>query len=112
MDVAPLFPVPKYYPPEDQQLRTESLVFWKGVTDAILSKQFSLATTLKQEIEEKQREKARDRERRGVEWKPRFFTGAVTPVGQPDLTKEGEDVLKGMLNEEYALSEPAEYGAM
>jgi oxysterol-binding protein-related protein 9/10/11 len=82
------------------------------VTDAILSKQFSLATTLKQEIEQKQRDAAADREKRGIEWKPRFFTGAVTPVGKPDLTKEGEEVLKGMQKEEYDLAEPTVYGAM
>jgi hypothetical protein len=78
----------------DIQLENESLKFWGGVTDAIHSKQFSKATAIKHEIEERQREKAKERDESGVEWTPRFFTGAVTPLGKPELTADGEVALK------------------
>jgi hypothetical protein len=50
-------------PPTEKQLPHESLQLWGEVTKAILSKQYSRATTVKQELEEAQREKAREREK-------------------------------------------------
>jgi len=111
IDLNPLYPVPKIVPPLEQQLPNESRKFWEKVTDAIVSKQYGLATTLKQEIEERQRQKAAERKAKESEWQPRFFTGAVTPVGKPDLTKDGEEVLKGLHKDEFVLKENAEYGA-
>lgn len=70
-----------------------------------------MATTLKTEIEEKQRQKAAERKAADKEWQPRFFTGAVTPVGKPDLTKDGEEALKGLHEENYDLPPNQEYGA-
>lgn len=105
MDLAPLSVSPKLLPPPSAQLPNESLNFWSGVTDAIKSKQFSRATVLKQEIEEKQREKARERERDGKEWKPRFFTGAVTPLGRPELTSEGREVLERLQRGEWGIED-------
>jgi hypothetical protein len=87
------------------QLPNESIRFWSGVTKAISAKQFSLATTIKQEIEERQREKARKREEDHIEWKPRFFVGAVTPLGRPELTEEGREVLKNCQLEKWELKE-------
>lgn len=81
------------------------------MTNAIVGKQFSLATTLKTEIEEKQRTKAAERKAADKEWQPRFFTGAVTPVGRPDLTADGEEALKGLHAENYKLAENKEYAA-
>ncbi|KAF2129912.1 hypothetical protein P153DRAFT_385145 [Dothidotthia symphoricarpi CBS 119687] len=111
IDLNPLFPLPKSVPPLDQQLSNESLKFWEGVTSAIVNKQFGLATTLKQEIEEKQRQKAAERKTADKEWKPRFFTGTVTPAGKPDLTKEGEEALRGLHEERYQLQPGTENGA-
>jgi hypothetical protein len=98
-------------PPLEQQLPNESLKFWDNVTNAIVGRQYSLATTLKTEIEEKQRQKAAERKATNEEWKPRFFTGAVTPVGRPDLTADGEEALKGLHSENYQLQPNQEYGA-
>lgn len=81
------------------------------MTNAIVGKQYGLATTLKQEIEEKQREKAAERKAADKEWKPRFFTGAVTPAGKPDLTKDGEEALRGLHEERYELAPNVENGA-
>lgn len=111
IDLAPLNPVPKVVPPLEEQLPNESLKFWEAVTNAIVGKQFSLATSLKTEIEENQRAKAAERKAESKEWQPRFFTGAVTPVGRPDLTKDGEEVLKGLHTENYKLAENKVYGA-
>ncbi|KAF2466647.1 oxysterol-binding protein-like protein [Lindgomyces ingoldianus] len=111
IDLNPLFPVPKIVPPIDQQLPNESRKFWQNVTAAIVNKQYSQATALKQEIEEKQRQKAAERKEVGRDWQPRFFTGAVTPVGKPDLTSDGEEVLRGLHKDSWALEENKEYGA-
>lgn len=111
IDLHPLHPVPKVIPPMEQQLPNESLKYWDGVTNAIVNKQYSLATTLKQEIEERQRTKAAERKAQGKEWQPRFFTGAVTPVGKPDLTQDGEKALKGLHEGRYDLEPNKELGA-
>ncbi|ORY12782.1 oxysterol-binding protein-like protein [Clohesyomyces aquaticus] len=111
IDLNPLFPVPKIVPPIEEQLPNESRKFWEGVTNAIVNKQYSMATTLKQEIEEKQRAKAAERQAANKQWQPRFFTGAVTPVGKPDLTPDGEEVLKGLHKDDYKLAPNVELGA-
>ena len=111
IDLNPLDPIPKIVPPLEEQLPNESLKFWDGVTNAIVGKQYGVATTLKTEIEEKQRAKAAERKAADKEWKPRFFTGAVTPVGKPDLTKDGEEALKGLHTENYKLPPNEEYAA-
>ncbi|KAF2198613.1 oxysterol-binding protein-like protein [Delitschia confertaspora ATCC 74209] len=111
IDLNPLFPVPKIIPPMEEQLPNESRKFWQKVTDAISNKQYSLATTLKQELEERQRQKAAERKDRGAEWQPRFFTGSVTPVGKPDLTKDGEEALKGLHTGNFKLEPNKELGA-
>jgi oxysterol-binding protein-related protein 9/10/11 len=102
---------PKLLPPNDAQLPNESLKFWSGVTEAIRTKQFSHATTLKQELEERQREKAKEREEQGIPWKPRFFTGAVTPLGKPELTEDGREVLDGLHQGNFKLKESDVLGA-
>ncbi|KAL1601834.1 hypothetical protein SLS60_006749 [Paraconiothyrium brasiliense] len=111
IDLDPLFVIPKNIPPIEEQLPNESRKFWEGVTNAIVNKQYSLATTLKQEIEDKQRKKAAERKETGKDWQPRFFTGAVTPVGRPDLTPDGEEVLKRLHEDKYALEPNKEYAA-
>jgi hypothetical protein len=95
----------------EQQLPNESRKFWQGVTDAIVGKQYSLATTLKQEIEERQRQKAAERKAQDKEWQPRFFTGALTPVGKPDLTEDGRLALKGLHEGRFELEGNKELGA-
>lgn len=105
MDLVPLSVAPKILPPENIQLPNESLRFWSGVTEAITARQFNRATTLKQEIEETQRVKAKKREETGKEWQPRFFTGAVTPLGRPELTDEGKQVLKNLHDGSWDLEE-------
>lgn len=111
LDLNPLYPVAKNIPPIEEQLPNESRKFWEGVTNAIVNKQYSLATTLKQEIEENQRNKAAERKTADKEWQPRFFTGAVTPAGKPELTKDGEEALRGLHDDKFKLEPNKEYGA-
>ncbi|KAJ5971090.1 Oxysterol-binding protein [Penicillium vulpinum] len=111
IDITPLLPVPKTLPPSEEQLSNESLKFWSGVTTAIVDRQFNQATKLKQDIEERQRQRAAERIEKGIEWNPRFFTGALTPLGKPELTDEGQKVLQGIRSGEFALTESTVQGA-
>ncbi|KAK5157631.1 hypothetical protein LTR04_005386 [Oleoguttula sp. CCFEE 6159] len=111
VDLNPLFPLPKIIPPEDSQLPNESRRFWSGVTEAIINKQYTQATNIKQELEERQREKAAERKARNAEWQPRFFTGVTTPVGKPELSADGREALHGLQMGEWRLKESAETGA-
>ncbi|RDW77278.1 hypothetical protein BP6252_05331 [Coleophoma cylindrospora] len=105
IDLTPLNVASKLLPPMEQQLPNESLRFWSGVTEAINARQFARATTIKQELEERQREKAKQRVDAGVEWQPRFFTGVVTPLGKPDLSEEGKEVLANLHEGKWDLKE-------
>ncbi|KAL4792311.1 hypothetical protein BDV19DRAFT_256753 [Aspergillus venezuelensis] len=111
IDITPLFPVAKSLPPDENQLSNESRKFWSGVTEAILDKKYSQATKLKVEIEDRQRQKAAERQEKNEEWKPRFFTGAVTPLGKPALSDEGIKALEGLRAAEYQLEESEIKGA-
>ncbi|KAK2750899.1 hypothetical protein FQN55_001471 [Onygenales sp. PD_40] len=105
IDISPLFPVNKVIPPDEQQLPNESRKFWSQVTAAISKKQYSLATKLKHELEERQRQLAAARKEKNEEWKPRFFTVSVDASGKPDLTEEGERVLRGLHEGNFELEE-------
>ncbi|RDW87195.1 putative oxysterol binding protein (Orp8) [Aspergillus mulundensis] len=111
IDITPLFPISKTLPPEETQLSNESRKFWSGVTEAILNKRYSQATKLKVEIEDRQRQKAAERQENNEEWKPRFFTGAVTPLGKPSLSEEGLKALEGIRAQQYQLEESKIKGA-
>ncbi|KAI9359680.1 hypothetical protein DFJ73DRAFT_656471 [Zopfochytrium polystomum] len=56
-DLQQSFTHPKLVSPLPEQSPTESRRLWQGVTEAILRKDFSTATALKREIEERQRRK-------------------------------------------------------
>ncbi|CAF9911145.1 MAG: hypothetical protein GOMPHAMPRED_007322 [Gomphillus americanus] len=111
IDLDPLIPEAKTIPPEADQLPNESKRFWKDVTQAIVSKQYETGNKLKQDIEKRQRDKAAERKEASREWRPRFFTGAVTPVGRPDLTDDGRRAIDGLGKGDYKLTENEEYGA-
>lgn len=98
-------PEPKIIPPETEQLPNESVRFWSGVTAAIKSRQYGQATQLKQQLEERQREKAAARKEADEEWRPRFFTENMSSSGTPELTEEGRLALKGLYEGNYHLEE-------
>ncbi|CAJ2509269.1 Uu.00g142950.m01.CDS01 [Anthostomella pinea] len=103
IDLNPLAVAPKSLPPKEKQAENESLTMWDGVTQAILSKQFSKATNVKVELEEKQREKAREREKNNETFKPLFFDQVTDKGGKPDLTEKGRLVLERAQKEEWDL---------
>ncbi|KAI5286511.1 hypothetical protein KEM54_006731 [Ascosphaera aggregata] len=103
IDVLPLFPVPKEVPALEDQLPNESRKYWAGVTDAILTKEYGLATQRKQELEENKRREAAERKASGKEWKPRFFSGSVDASGKPELTEEGKKILKDLHENQFAI---------
>jgi len=105
VDLGPLYPTPKVVPPMEKQITNESQRFWDGVTRAIKNKQYSLATNIKQELEENQRVKAKEREQKNEEWRPRFFAGVTTPPGRPELTEEGRQVLTMLDQGKYDIPE-------
>ena len=111
IDLEPLLPAPKIIPPEADQLPNESRRFWRDVTAAILGRDFGQATKLKQAIEQRQREKAEERRQTNTEWHPRFFAGAVTPAGRPDLTDDGRAALQGLETDRLHLDPNNELGA-
>lgn len=88
-----------------EQLSYESRRFWKDVTQAILDKQFTLATKLKQDLEERQRERAAARQAQNQEWRPQFFAEVVAPAGKPSLTAEGVRALRGLHQDNFHLEE-------
>ncbi|KAF2155338.1 hypothetical protein K461DRAFT_292208 [Myriangium duriaei CBS 260.36] len=111
VDVNPLYPVQKTVPPDEKQLENESRKFWGDVTQAILDKEFGRATTAKQELEERQRQKAADRKARNAEWQPRFFTEAMLASGRPELSDEGRKALDGLHKGDWHLEPSSETGA-
>lgn len=112
IDANSLRPVPKIVPPEEYQLPNESRKFWHDVTESILAKQYSVATNKKQELEERQRERAAERKAQGKDWQPRFFTGVTEPKGKPELSEHGKKAMIGMGRDQWQLEPPEEYGAL
>lgn len=101
--MTPLSVASKIIPPEDKQLPHESLSLWSGVTKAIHAKQYSKATDIKLELEEAQREKAREREKTGETYQPVFFEHVVGNGGKPDLTEKGKQVLDKAQKNDWSL---------
>ena len=105
VDLVPLMPVPKIVPPPEEQLSNESRRFWQDLTTAMLAKRTADANKVKQDIEQKQRDKAEQRKKDGVEWEPRYFTKVAEDDGKPELTEEGKRLLEGMQKLHFELKE-------
>ncbi|RKF65037.1 Oxysterol-binding protein-like protein 1 [Erysiphe neolycopersici] len=105
IDLTPLYPAQKIVPPMSHQLPNESRRQWHSVTEAIKARQFGKATTLKLELEEKQRLKVKEREKNDKKWTPRFFVGALAPEGRPELTTEGKELLVNLQKDDWGLEE-------
>ncbi|KAG8529230.1 uncharacterized protein KY384_005865 [Bacidia gigantensis] len=105
VDLRPLFPEPKLIPPLTIQLPNESQRFWANVTTAIKDKKFTEATRLKQELEEKQRRIAKERENTENAFKPRFFTQTIEKDGKPDLSEEGKRTIQDLQEGKWEIKE-------
>ncbi|PWN48611.1 hypothetical protein IE53DRAFT_399359 [Violaceomyces palustris] len=80
--------------PLESQDAMESRRIWEPVTKAIHSKEFSEATKFKQKIEQKQRDAAAERKKKGEEFVPTFFDADISD-GRPKLTAAGREALDG-----------------
>lgn len=67
IDLTPLQPVPKTVCPISRQLPNESRRLWESVTSRLVSKEYGEATRAKHIIEQRQRDEAAERKRRGIE---------------------------------------------
>ncbi len=67
VDLAVLKVMPKSVRPLGKQLSHESRKLWEGVTNRLLKKEFGDATKVKLAIEQKQREEAAERKKKGLE---------------------------------------------
>ncbi|SJX63197.1 related to OSH6-member of an oxysterol-binding protein family [Sporisorium reilianum f. sp. reilianum] len=87
-------PISKAVRPLSAQDEMESRRIWEPVTTAILAKKYSEATKHKQDIEQRQRNVAAERKRKGETFIPRFFDADISD-GRPKLTEEGRKALDG-----------------
>lgn len=67
IDLSTLHIIPKFVRPLEKQLPFESRKLWESVTHNLLKKEFSEATRAKITIEQKQRDDAAERKKKGVE---------------------------------------------
>lgn len=73
LDLTTLQVVPKSVRPLEKQDARESRRLWDSVTSRLLSKEYSEATREKVAIEQKQRDEAAERKRKGVTFVFSFF---------------------------------------
>lgn len=83
IDLAPLRSVPKMVRPISKQHQTESRKLWESVTSRLLRKEFGEATRAKHVIEQRQRDEAAERKRRGVEC-VNFSSSLSLPTSVPE----------------------------
>lgn len=67
IDLSTLLVVPKEVRPLEKQLPRESRKLWENVTSNLLKKEYSEATREKVAIEQRQRDEAAERKRKGIE---------------------------------------------
>jgi len=99
IDISTLHVIPKTVRPLEKQLPNESRKLWENVTSRLLLKEYSDATKHKLAIEQKQRDDAAERKRKGQTFLPRYFDPDISS-GLPTLTAEGQKALEEELKEE------------
>ncbi|KAK2164135.1 hypothetical protein LSH36_68g05061 [Paralvinella palmiformis] len=65
--------IKKKVPPIDQQEEFESRRLWKEVTYNLKAKNIEIATQYKHQLEQQQRDEARERKEHGLKWETKFF---------------------------------------
>jgi hypothetical protein len=76
LDLSTLAVIPKAVRPLERQHPRESRKLWENVTDKLVKKEFSEATKEKVTIEQRQRDEAAERKRKGVECVVSFLSFA------------------------------------
>ncbi|KAF9064281.1 hypothetical protein BDP27DRAFT_1333809 [Rhodocollybia butyracea] len=98
IDLSTLWVVPKQVRPLEKQLPTESRKLWDGVTSRLMRKEFSEATKEKVAIEQKQRDDAAERKKKGTTFVSQYFDSDISS-GVPTLTEEGQKAIEEELSE-------------
>ncbi|KIJ29302.1 hypothetical protein M422DRAFT_188714 [Sphaerobolus stellatus SS14] len=98
IDLSTLHVIPKSVRPLSKQTSNESRKLWEKVTTNLLKKEYNEATKYKLAIEQRQRDVAADRKKKGVEFQPVFFEKDFE-TGEVKLTPEGEKAVKAELDE-------------
>ncbi|KAF8237388.1 hypothetical protein L208DRAFT_1247942 [Tricholoma matsutake] len=98
MDLSTLRVIPKSVRPLEKQLPFESRKLWESVTDNLLKKEFSEATRAKIAIEQKQRDDAAERKKKGLEFVPQYFDKDISN-GYAALTAAGLAAIEEELKE-------------
>ncbi|KAH7908645.1 hypothetical protein BJ138DRAFT_1174081 [Hygrophoropsis aurantiaca] len=107
VDLSTLHIVPKVVRPLDKQLPNESRNLWDGVTSRLVNKEYGDATKYKLAIEQKQRDEASERKRKGVEFIPSYFEKDISS-GVPVLTEAGKKAIDEELAEDSSACEEGE----
>ncbi|KAL9936665.1 hypothetical protein V8E36_004733 [Tilletia maclaganii] len=93
LNIPDLDTIPKNVRPLKAQGELESRRIWEPVISAILSKQYGEATKAKQVIEQRQRDIAAERRRKGEVFVPQYFETDIED-GRPKLTQAGREALE------------------
>lgn len=101
IDLTPLRAVPKMVRPIAKQQPTESRRLWESVTSRLLRKEFGEATRAKHNIEQRQRDEAAERKRRGLECVSLFFYFFTFVCGNLLLLGFGAGSCRGILRRIY-----------
>ncbi|KAI0747013.1 hypothetical protein C8Q80DRAFT_1178825 [Daedaleopsis nitida] len=99
LDLSTLHTIPKTVRPLEKQLPDESRKLWETVTSRLVKKEYSEATKHKLAIEQKQRDDAAERKRKGTPFVPKYFEKDIS-TGAPVLTAEGRKAIEEELREE------------
>ncbi|KAG9311827.1 hypothetical protein JVU11DRAFT_8074 [Chiua virens] len=98
VDLEKIQVVPKVVRPLEKQFPNESRKLWENVTSKLLSKEYGDATKYKLALEQRQRDEASERTRKGEEFIPAYFEKDFS-LGIPTLTEEGRKAVEEELRE-------------
>lgn len=82
IDLAELQVLPKYVRSIEKQIPFESRKLWESVTDNLVRKEYSEATRAKVAIEQRQRDDAAERKKKGIESVLFFFLSVIAVLMQ------------------------------
>ncbi|KAI0075964.1 hypothetical protein K474DRAFT_1663609 [Panus rudis PR-1116 ss-1] len=99
IDLSTLHVIPKSVRELDRQLPDESRKLWENVTSNLLKKEYSEATKHKLAIEQRQRDDAAERKRKGQKFVPKYFEDDLES-GIPTLTEAGRKALEEEIKEQ------------
>jgi hypothetical protein len=99
LDLSTLKIIPKAVRSLEKQLPNESRKLWDDVTAKLIKKEYSEATKHKLAIEQRQRDEAAERKRKGIEFIPSYFETDIDS-GVPVLTLEGRKAVEEELAED------------